>query len=533
MRFTHPRVFNTVVILFLSAVLGGVMFGQSRSTPKPSSTEDQAALVLFTKLLDTVEENYATPVDADKAIYGSIDGMLRTLDPHSRFFDPKAWVSLQEDQTGRYFGLGIMITARFGKVTVISPPFKGSPAEKVGLRVGDVISQVEGNPTGIDVNAVVGRLKGPQGTPVHITVVRPGVDAPIPLTVIRDAISKYTINNFYMIRPGIGYIKLDSFAETSGNELRAALKELDVKHLDGMIFDLRGNPGGLLTQAIQVGETFLQRDQLILKTVGRTPGSSKNYPSQQTNVDNTYPMVVLVNQGSASASEIVSGALQDHDRALIVGEVSFGKGLVQSVYRLGNKGETGLALTTQKWLTPSGRLIQRDYSQISQFDYLYHRDTPVNPATNPDTKFSDIGRPLYGGGGITPDHLVSIPKATEFQNLMANKFAYYDYIWSPTTKFLANNPTIAPSFQVTDAMLSDFKKRLQARGIAFSDSDFESNKDYLKRMIKYEVLTDRVGTAEGLRVLLDADPQVLAALSFMPEAKSLNQNKTRRQVAQR
>jgi carboxyl-terminal processing protease len=288
----------------------------------------------------------------------------------------------------------------------------------------------------------------------------------------------------------------------------------------------------LLTQAIEVGATFLQKGQDILKTVGRLPGSTKTYPSQVTNSDNTYPIVVLINQGSASASEIVAGALQDHDRALIVGETSFGKGLVQSVYRLGNKGETGLALTTQKWLTPSGRLIQRDYSQISQFDYYNHRDTSVNPATNPDTKFSDFGRPLYGGGGITPDHIVKVPEPTDFQRLMASKFAYFGYV-NGQSGFLSTNPTITPLFQVSDSMIADFKKYVQSRGIVFSDADFEANREYLRRMIKFEVFQDRLGVAEAARVQLDADPQVLAALSYMPEAKALNLNKTRRQVAQR
>jgi carboxyl-terminal processing protease len=531
MKFTESRVFNLLVIFVLSAILAGVMQAQSRSATKVDSA-DESSLALFSKVLDNVEVNYATPIDSDKAIYGAIDGMLRTLDPHSKFFDPKAFSQLQEDQTGRYFGLGIMITTRFGKVTVISPPFKGSPAEKVGLRVGDVISFVEGQSTqNLDVTAVVNKLKGGQGTPVHITVIRPGVAEPLQMTVIRDAISKFTINNFYMIRPGIGYIKLDSFAETSGKELREALSQLDAKKLDGMIFDLRGNPGGLLTQAIEVGATFLQKGQDILKTVGRLPGSTKTYPSQMTNSDNTYPIVVLINQGSASASEIVAGALQDHDRALIVGETSFGKGLVQSVYRLGNKGDTGLALTTQKWLTPSGRLIQRDYSQISQFDYYNHRDTPANPATA-ETKFSDYGRPLYGGGGITPDHIVKIPEKTDFQKLMDNKFAFFGFV-NGQSGFLASNPTITPLFQVSDSMLGDFKKYVQSRGIAFSDADFEANRDYLKRMIKAEIFQDRLGVAESSRVLLDADPQVLAALEYMPEAKTLSLNKTRRQVAKR
>jgi carboxyl-terminal processing protease len=248
-----------------------------------------------------------------------------------------------------------------------------------------------------------------------------------------------------------------------------------------------------------------------------------------TNTDNVYPMVVLINQNSASASEIVSGALQDHDRALIVGETSFGKGLVQSVYRLGNKQDTGLALTTQKWLTPSGRLIQRDYSQISQFDYYNHRDTPVNPA-NSQTLFSDIGRPLYGGGGITPDHIVSIPELNDFQDLIARKYAIFGFV---ANFVLASNPPITLDFQVPDSMLADFKKYLKSRSIDFTDADFESNKEYVKRMIKAEVFQDRLGVTEAARVVLDADPQVLAALSYMPEAKALNANKTRRQVAQR
>src|SRR5437762_9377994 len=207
---------------------------------------------------------------------------------------------------------------------------------------------------------------------------------------------------------------------------------------------------------------------MIVETRGRTKGSNKPYASQKLNAENHFPLVVLINAQSASASEIVAGAIQDHDRGLIVGQTSFGKGLVQSVYPLSKNA--GLALTTQKWLTPSGRLIQRDYSQVSQYDYYNHRDTPVNQTSNPDTKFSDIGRPLYGGGGITPDHTVTIPKATEFQELMQRKFAYFVY----ARDFLISNPPITKVFEVSDAMLADFKKSLQSRGIEFSDKDFES-----------------------------------------------------------
>ena len=265
-----------IVVLVTSAALGG-FFGDSHAqvTSRVEGNTDNS-MKLFTTLLDLVEENYATPVESDKAVYGAIDGMLRTLDPHSKFFDPKEFASLREDQRGRYYGLGITISTRFGKVTVVSPPFPGAPAEKAGLRVGDMITHVNGEATqGLDLNEVVARLKGPRGTAVNIRVSRPGVDEAMELSVIRDEIAKFTINNVFHIRPKVGYIKLESFAETTGNELREALRKLDYRTLEGLVFDLRGNPGGLLQEAIEVSETFLQKGQMIVETRGRTRGSNR------------------------------------------------------------------------------------------------------------------------------------------------------------------------------------------------------------------------------------------------------------------
>jgi len=532
MKFRPSRaIFCLVLVLTISAILGGVLGGQVRATTKGEEDAD-TAMKHFSTILGLVEENYSNDVDSDKAVYGAIDGMLRTLDPHSKFFDPKAFNSLREDQRGKYYGLGITVTTRFGKVTVVSPPFVGSPAEKVGLRVGDVISQVNGeSTTGMDLNEVVSKLKGPRGTPVKIKVVRPGVDEPIEMNPIRDEIAKYTINTTFMIKPRIGYIKLDSFAETTGQELRDALKKLrdelkksDARDFDGLVFDLRNNPGGLLQEAIEVCETFLQKGQLVVETRGRTRGSSRQYASQKLNSDNTFPLVVLINPQSASASEIVSGALQDHDRALIVGQTSFGKGLVQSVYPLSKNA--GLALTTQKWYTPSGRLIQRDYSQISQFDYYNHRES--NPPKKDDIKHSDIGRIVYGGGGITPDYVVEEPKVNEFQTMLAAKYAVYTFV----RDFLAKSPTVDQSFQVSDALIDQFKQHMTKRGIEFTEKDFQDNRNYLKRSIKYEVFYNRFGVADAGRVLLEDDPQIMKALDLIPEAKDLAA-RARRQVAEK
>ena len=505
-------------LLTATAVIGSLYGAQLEAGAPVEKVEEDldAALKTFTALLSLVEENNATEVDPETAVFGAIDGMLRTLDPHSKFFSPSDFTRLREDQQGRYFGLGITVSSRFGKVTVVSPPFPGAPAEKVGLRVGDVISHVNGEATeGSDLNSVVGKLKGPKGTPVEVTIARPGVAEPLEITIVRDEIARFTISSAFHIREGIGYIKLDSFAETTGSELRAALRDLRAGTLDGLIFDLRGNPGGLLQQAIDVSETFLQKDQSIVETRGRTSGSNRPYASQRVNNDNLYPLVVVINHQSASASEIVAGAIQDHDRGLIVGETSFGKGLVQSVFPLNKRA--GLALTTQKWYTPSGRLIQRDYSEISEFDYYNQRGEPVAPSEN-DIKYSDLGRIVYGGGGITPDELVSMGELNESQDLMDKRFVFYTY----AREYLEDNPDVDLSFEVTDQMIKEFIAHIRERDVEITEAAVEENKDYVALKIKYEIFYTRFGVADATRVLLEGDEQILAAMELLPEARDLS-----------
>jgi carboxyl-terminal processing protease len=521
---TSRRVLCGLVFVLMASGIAGVVFGGQTQATEQGAQDADSSLKAFTSILGLVEDNYAGDVNSETAVYGAIDGMLRTLDPHSRFFDPKAFNSMREDQRGRYYGLGITIATRFGKVTIISPPVAGSPAEKIGLRIGDVINQVNGEPTaGMDQNDVVARIKGPRGTSVKIQIVRPGVEEPLELTAIRDEIAKFTINYAFMIRPRVGYIKLDSFAETSGAELRDALRKLDTKNMDGLIFDLRANPGGVLPAAIEVGETFLQKGQLILETKGRVKGSSVNYVSQKTNNDNLFPLVVLINSSSASASEIVAGAIQDHDSGLIVGQTSFGKGLDQSVYQVSRN--TGLALTTQKWYTPSGRLIQRDYSQISQFDYYNHRDAP---AKKDDVKHSDTERVVYGGGGITPDYAVEDAKSNEFQAQLVNEIPFYGF----ARDLIAKTPAIDRTFQVSDSQLADFRDYMSKHGVKLADKDFQDNKEYIKRALRYEVIYDKLGVSEANRTLFDSDPQVIRAIELLPEAKDLA-GKAHRQVAQK
>ena len=313
-------------------------------------------------MLDLAEKYYADEIDVEKSVHASLRSMLKTLDPHSNFFDAKQFAQFREDQRGNFYGLGIIISMRNALPTVITP-IPGTPAYRLGIRSGDVIAKIEGNPTdGLDIQAVVERLRGPKGTVVNISIDRAGIPKLLDMAIVRDEIPHHSVPFAFYFRPGIGYIKLSTFNEATNREVQESLEKLGTD-LQGLIFDLRSNPGGYLQAAIQVADKFLKKGQKVLITDGRTPSAKQSYEAPRGSGGALFPLVVLINTGSASASEIVAGAIQDHDRGLLVGEVSFGKGLVQTVYPLDNG--SGVSLTTAKWHTPSGRLIQRDYANQS------------------------------------------------------------------------------------------------------------------------------------------------------------------------
>ena len=360
-------------------------------------------LQAFSQVYSAVEQNFADKVSADKSIYkGAIPGMLRTLDPHSNFFDPKDFQALREDQRGHYYGIGMQVGPRSGKTIVIAP-FGGSPAYRAGLRPGDVILEVNDKRTdGLTTAEIADLLKGPKGTQVTISVGRDGVDKPLTFNVIRDEIKRNSVDQAFWIKPGIAYMAITSFNETTSHEMDEQLSALGEDNIKGLVMDLRGNPGGLLNEGVAVAGHFLRRNELVVSHHGRS-SPEKPYFAKGSPDGDKYPIVVIVNAYSASAAEIVSGALQDHDRAWVLGDVTFGKGLVQTVYPLSEN--TGLALTTAHYYTPSGRLIQRDYSNISFLDYYYGKHIEQKNPT--DVKMTDSGRTVYGGGGITPDEKVA------------------------------------------------------------------------------------------------------------------------------
>ncbi len=513
------------LVVFVLVVCGflGMLFAQKNPAVSSNGDSDvRDSLRQFTTVYDVVEQNYAEPVSPDKAIYdGAIPGMLHVLDPHSNFFDPKAYSLLREDQRGKYYGVGMQVGPRNNKVIVIAP-FVGTPAYRAGIRPGDIIVAVDGKPTdNMTTGDVADLLKGPKGTTVHITIVREGADKPIEFAVVRDEIPRYSVDLHFMIRPGIGYMHISGFNETTEHEVADALDEMG--DLKGLVLDLRQNPGGLLNEGVGVADKFLKKGQLIVSHHGRS-SPEKRYPATHGNGGKEYPLVVLVNRGTASAAEIVAGAIQDHDRGLIVGETTFGKGLVQTVYPLDEN--TGLALTTAKYYTPSGRLIQRDYSNVSLYDYYFNREGNDDAASR-EVKLTDGGRTVYGGGGITPDKKLDPLKSNRFQDSLLQHYAFFNFA---KHYVVTHHPT--KSFEVDDTVMQDFRKFLDDEKVPFTEADLLENNDWVRGSIKSEIFVDAFGQEEGLKIRAETDPQILKALDYLPEARQLAEN-ARRVVAER
>jgi carboxyl-terminal processing protease len=512
--------FSLVIFFSVCAVAGNILQRKVGAQSAADESQLRDNLKSFTNVYALVEANYAEPIDGDKAdaaIYdGAIPGMLRVLDPHSNFYDPKAYARMREDQHGRYYGVGMTIQqpTQGGKVYVVYP-FEGTPSFRAGIHPGDVISAVDGKSTdGMASDQVAKLLKGPKGTHVQVTMLREAVPKQQTLVfdLVRDEIPHPSVDLKYEIRPGIGYIHLTQFQETTAQEMIDAIDSFE--NPKGMLIDLRGNPGGLLSQAVDVCDHLLSKGQTIVSQRGRAY-PDQNYTATHGNDGKTFPIVVLVNRSTASAAEIVSGALQDHDRALIVGETTFGKGLVQTVYNLSEN--TGLALTTYHYYTPSGRLIQRNYAGVSLYDYYYnHAGAQPADNTNREVKLTDAGRTVYGGGGITPDEKVESPRSNHFQDELLYKDVFFHF--API--YVASHP-VDKGFQVDNGVMDEFKKYLTSQNIEFTDADINGVSDWLKARIKDKIVTIQFGQLQGLRTLADWDPMIQKALTYMPEAQAL------------
>jgi carboxyl-terminal processing protease len=501
-----------LIFVIAGSLAGGLATGRAAAPVAPTSGQQ---LNTFSQLLGLVQARAAMPVDTREAIEGSIRGMLRTMDPHSNYLDPEDYRHMLEEQQGSFSGLGIVISkpSQDQPLTVIAP-LEGTPAWNAGIRAGDVISRIEGTDTlDMTIDEALKQLKGPKGTRVTITITRPGVEEPLHFTITRNDIPTNSIRQAFLVRPGAGYIKIENFTRTTDRELEEKILSLKRQGMTRLVIDLRRNPGGLLEQAVRVADRFLKKDQMIVYTQGRINGADQQYRASGSVPRSDLPIIVLVDRYSASASEIVAGALQDHDRALIVGEPTWGKGLVQTVYPLSH--DAALALTTARYYTPSGRLIQRDYRSVE--DYLTHDESDEELVTGAtELRYTDAGRTVYGGGGIRPDVIVRDPLPPFVERLLrAQAFFHFAVAFGTKTRDIPAN------FEVTDAHLQEFTRFLDSRKIAWTQAEIDENRDRLRGQIKEAIFSAQRGFEDAYRVHAENDKQIRKALELFPEAQNL------------
>ena len=493
----------------------------------PAGSDPDPAVKAVTSAFALVEQNAADKVDADRAFYdGAIPGMLHALDPHSNFIQPNEYKEMMRRQKAQYYGVGMQITVDGPGKVVVMEPFTDSPAAGADLRRGDWIFAVDGKETtGMDTAQVAEMLRGPKNTQVRVTVKREGMPEPYTATVTRGAIETSVVDT-YWLKPGVAYLGVSSFeASNIERDVTRGMKALDETKVNALVLDLRENLGGLVTEAVFLAGRFLREGQVIVSQHGRVESDVVYKAKAKDPKDPAlkYPIVVLVNRNSASASEIVSGALQDHDRAWVMGETTFGKGLVQA--QLPIEPASALLLTIAHYYTPSGRLIQRDYSNSSTIEYLISRPKADAPAPTDDVKATDSGRKVFGGGGITPDEKYNPIRANTFQRhvlqaggqLSQDVFYHFAESYFAGKKAVVSGPTWSPDAD----MMARFKDFLKAKQVAFSDEEFKTNQDWLRDRVRYEFLFRAYNKKVANQAAHQTDAEVLAAIESMPKADNL------------
>lgn len=489
-------------------------------------------MVRFNEVLNAVSRYYVDEVDNHKLIDGAIGGMLETLDPHSVLIPKDQLADVTERFEGHFFGIGIEFVISDKWPTIIAP-IADSPSHRLGLRSGDQIIKIEGKTTyNLKENEIIARLRGAQGTKVLITVKRPSLDDPFDVTITRDKISIYSVEPTFLIDDQTGYVRIKRFSKTTADELEQALTKLEAQGMKNLILDLRSNPGGFLDQAVAVADKFLERGRKIVYTRGRIPQASDDFYATDDDHHPQMPLIVLLDHGSASASEIVAGACQDWDRALIVGETSFGKGLVQN--QIGLKDGSAIRVTTSKYYTPSGRLIQRHYESGNMNEYLEEAYDDIDPNATPDSVQNrpiyktSSGRLVYGGGGITPDINLKWQRYTRlFYELVMNR-AFFEF----ASAYAARNKHLAADFDAYNAswmpgesVLAEFHRHVQAlaagKKLKFDEQSWQSDLPSIKLYLKKEIALHLWDRDKAARVEISNDPQVAEVLRLLPQAERL------------
>jgi len=494
--------------LVLIALLVGFVLGGATVGKVVARRELLSYLDLFNDALAKVEGTYVEDVDSKEIMYGAIRGMLSSLDPYSMFLDEESFEDFTVTTEGEFGGLGIQITVRDGILTVVSP-IEGTPAYDLGIQSGDRIIAIEEESTrGITVDGAIDKLRGKPGTDVDITIRREGVDEPLDYTVTRDIIRIDSVPYAFMMDDGVGYVRISRFSRTTAEELRERLTELSGQGMERLVVDLRSNPGGLLSQAVDVSDVFLDTGELIVSTKGRISEQNQDFHARTPAMfDRDFPIVVLINGGSASASEILAGAIQDWDRGLVVGTTSFGKGSVQTLMRLRplTKG-CAMKLTTAKWYVASGRAIEKPERWAQE-------DGEEEETARPEYRTA-AGRIVYGGGGVTPDIEIEFERRADILVDLERREEFFEF----AIEYTAETPLPSPDFEVTESMWNAFLEFLGEDGFEYDSDELVLHRDEIELAIRRDLIRKSFGREEAYVAAVLGDDQLSQTVELAAEA---------------
>jgi carboxyl-terminal processing protease len=531
-RFSIP----VIVIVIVAAFLGGM---QVNTLISGDNIYDQ--LNKFKDVLSLTEKYYVDDVDTQKLTAAAINGMLSNLDPHSIYIPPDQLKRVTEDFRGKFEGIGIEFAIVNDTITVVQP-IGGGPSAQLGIMANDKIVKIDGKSAiGFTNDQVMKNLKGPKGTKVSVTIIRPGEKEPLEFVIIRDVIPLYSVDEATMLNDEVGYISVSRFSETTSTEMVSALQKLKEQGMRKLVLDLRFNPGGYLDQAVKMADLFLDGDtktgkRLVVYTKGRRSEFDEQYYATTNSEFEKTPLIILISNATASASEIVSGAVQDWDRGLIVGETSFGKGLVQRQFDL--EDHSAFRLTIARYYTPSGRLIQRSYAEGAaeyQREAFTRKETEGNNLTHKEESDSTRpkyhtadGRTIYGGGGITPDYIIIPDSLTDFTIDASRRNLFYtfdaEYLDQHAQEIKEHYPDFKAfnaKFTIDEPMLAEFISYIKSKGVGYKEKEFEKDKEFIKARLKAYIARNFWGNDGWYPIVLSVDNQLQKALSLFPEAEKI------------
>lgn len=533
MNFKNIKYTFSIILLTLGIILG-------IQIEKVFSDDNlRQSITKFNDVLNLTEKYYVDKVDTQNLVDAAINGMLLKLDPHSVYIPAKNISSIEESFRGDFEGIGIEFQIVDDTLTVVSP-ISGGPSEALGIQAGDRIIAIDStSAVKITNEQVREKLRGKKGTIVNVTIIRNGVKGPIEYSITRDKIPLFSVDTHFMMDNTTGYVSVSRFAETTYDELTKALSNLNDNGMKKLILDLRGDPGGYLNQAVKIADLFIDGNKKIVYTKGRVTDFDEEYNASVKSVYENIPLIVLVNKGSASASEIVSGAIQDWDRGLIVGETTFGKGLVQRQFSLPDN--SGFRLTIARYYTPSGRLIQRNYKGLKDRSEYYSEagDTVeadgdnIEHTAEQDTSKpifrTNKGRTVFGGGGITPDYIIKSDNITKFTTNLLRDNIFYQFILnylSVNDKFIKNNygndlNKYLTKFTISEKFINDFIRFAKEKGIEFNEKEFKTDKSYIVTRLKAQIARNYWKNAGWYSVMLSTDNQAQKAMKLFDEASDL------------